>query len=415
LHLGEPCQNFTIANFTENTENAPFCENKNLYILLTTTLFVPIQSSSQVLFGILADRNSKSTSKIFVIVAIGMGISVLALTYSSGITTLVALRLLFAVCYAGIDPLAAKEIFKVTKPEQRGKTMAMYNWAMYIGFGFAFGVEGRVGWREMYRLSVWSIIPCLVLFLGYQKWRTGEIENEVKHVDGDVESEKACLAETENFDKPTLYETSYLVIKAFSKPNVFVLLIACIFRTIAAVSYATFGFRYFNEKFPNYDHTRFWLMTAPVFGGIVGITLGGIATDFVVKKQWFLKENSDTQTSKTARSRMIVKSVSQVLAGPVAYLAINSPAPYCFVFLTCAFILSEMWYGVLFAVLFEIVPEKYNTTFFAVFVFAFVNISAQIFGLLDVENVFELAVQYFYPFGYSISGIMFFVAFWLTE
>ena len=416
LQLGGPCPNLTISNLTSSiiSETAPFCENKNLYILLTTTLFVPLQSLSQVLFGILADRNPNSTVKIFVTVAIGMGISVFALTYSSGITTFVLLRLVFAVFYAGIDPLAAKEIFKVTKPEQRGKTMAMYNWAMYMGFGFAFGVEGRVGWREMYRFSVWSIIPCLALFLGYQRWGAGFSEHDVKNTDGNEIS--ACLAKTETIEEElTTYDTIILVIKSFLKPNVFVLLIACIFRTIAAVSYATFGFRYFNEKFPDYGNTRLWLMTAPVFGGMVGITLGGIATDFVVKKKWFLKKNTKTQTSETARSRMIVKSVSQILAGPVAYLAINTPTPYCFVFLTFAFVLSEMWYGVLFAVLFEIVPEKYNTTFFGVFVFAFVNISAQIFGLLDVERVFEFAVQYFYPFGYSISGIFFFVAFLLTE
>ena len=154
-------------------------------------------------------------------------------------------------------------------------------------------------------------------------------------------------------------------------------------------------------------------MVAPILGGIVGISLGGIITDFVLKQKWFLK--SDAKTGGTARSRIIVQAFSQILAGPMAWMAIKSPQPYCFVFLTLAFILAEMWYGVLFAVLFEIVPSSYNTMFFTVFILIIVNVSAQIFNFVDFNEVFDLAIQYFYPIGYSLSGLLFFGAFLLTE
>jgi len=284
--------------------------------------------------------------------------------------------------------------------------MAIYNWAMYVGFGLAFGIEGILNWRVMFRISAFAILPCCTVYIFYKKVYLMNV-HRFKIDKIEFEESKTMLKED---DMTTIMTKIMLVLKSFLKPNIFMLLLSSTCRSIAAGSFATFGFKYFSQKFPDYSALNLWFMIAPILGGIIGISLGGMITDFVLKRKWFLKNNGTT-----ARSRIIVQACSQILAGPMAWMAIKSPQPYCFVFLTLAFILAEMWYGVLFAVLFEIVPSSYNTIFFTVFILIFVNASAQVFNLVDLEEIFDLAIQYFYPIGYSLSGLLFFGAFLLTE
>ena len=442
LKLSEPCPNLnatfqntfqttipniiptTIQTNFSNTFSDQFCENKNYYVLLTNTLFVPIYSSSQVLFGALSDKihhKKKLQSSIFIFINIAMGLAVLGISYSESITNLIIYRSVFAVFYAGVDPLAAKEIFTMTRADQRGKAMAVYNWAMYVGFGLAFGVAGSLDWRDMFRLSAVAIFPCCIVYSIYYKWNNFGLKLKVC-VETDCSETKHFKPEIQNktlqSSDLSVYEKWRSVGESFLKPNIFILLVASTCRTIAALSYATFGFKYFNEQFPNHENLKLWLMIAPIFGGIVGVTLGGIITDLVLKKKWFSNTDSDSKQNpsrSTAKSRIIVQSFSQILAGPAAWMAINSPAPFCFIFLILTFVLAEMWYGVLFAVLFEIVPDDYNTTFFTVFVFIFINLGAQIFNLVELDQIYDLTIRYFYPIGYSLSGVMFFGAFLLTE
>ena len=381
------------------------------YVLLTNTLFVPIYSFSQVIFGVFCDKidDSNQNSTIFLLINIAMGFSILAFSYSNSFSTLIIYRSIFAIFYAGVDPLAAKEIFRITKAEERGKAMAIYNWAMYVGFGLAFGIEGILNWRIMFRISAFAILPCCTVYIFYKKFMESLINVHKFRVDKmDFEESKIMLKEKS--DQIPIFKKITLVLKSFLRPNIFMLLLSSTCRSIAAGSFATFGFKYFSQKFPDYSALNLWFMIAPILGGIIGISLGGMITDFVLKRKWFLNDNG-----ATARSRIIVQACSQILAGPMAWMAIKSPQPYCFVFLTLAFVLAEMWYGVLFAVLFEIVPSSYNTTFFTIFILIFVNASAQVFNLVDLDEIFDLAIQYFYPVGYSLSGLLFFGAFLLTE
>jgi hypothetical protein len=113
------------------------------------------------------------------------------------------------------------------------------------------------------------------------------------------------------------------------------------------------------EKLSNFAVS---MMIPPALGGILGVSFGGMITDFIIKKNFM----------QPIKARLLVMSISQLIAALFAYRVIESNYPY-YIMLTITFFFSEMWFGCLYATLMEILPEskrQYLTTFFGIFLFS---------------------------------------------
>ena len=148
-----------------------------------------------------------------------------------------------------------------------------------------------------------------------------------------------------------------------------------------------------------------WLLLSPLVGGIFGCSVGGFLTDFISSKERF----------GPVKSRLIVMAVSQLIAGPVALADLFLPYPWSFLTLTLAYFFAEMWYGCLFAVLFDLLPEngaKYNTTFFGLFMFV-INIFASnmTFMVQVISSNLQVSLGILYAGGYFTGGVIFMLTF----
>jgi hypothetical protein len=72
--------------------------------------------------------------------------------------------------------------------------------------------------------------------------------------------------------------------------------------------------------------------------------------------------------------RAWVLAASQAIASPFAAGVLLLPPPYCFASLLIAYLFAEMWFGVLFAILIELVPAAACSFVIAVFLFVMNNV-----------------------------------------
>jgi hypothetical protein len=75
-------------------------------------------------------------------------------------------------------------------------------------------------------------------------------------------------------------------------------------------------------------------------------------------------------------------AASQAVASPFAAGVLLLPPPYCFASLLIAYLFAEMWFGVLFAILIELVPSTACSFVIAVFLFVMNNVLKLNFILL---------------------------------
>lgn len=65
------------------------------------------------------------------------------------------------------------------------------------------------------------------------------------------------------------------------------MLLAGIIRHTSGFTWGYNQLLFFDEKLPNHQHTRLYLMICPVIAGVSGATVGGMATDYLRKTPRF--------------------------------------------------------------------------------------------------------------------------------
>ena len=85
----------------------------------------------QIIFGLLADYNT-NTIRILIFVSISIGMLSFIFSILVHETGLVFGKVMFVIFYSGIDPLALREIFRISKPERRSKAISYYIMAKFI-------------------------------------------------------------------------------------------------------------------------------------------------------------------------------------------------------------------------------------------------------------------------------------------
>lgn len=126
---------------------------------------------------------------------------------------------------------------------------------------------------------------------------------------------------------------------------------------------------------------------------IIGVVAGGIISDKFVAKMGI-------------RSRVMVLAISQIIATPTAFGSVYFTPTWAMVSLGVSYIFAEMWFGILFAILVEIVPLKVRSTTVGIFLFFMNNIGGNLPILVEPVSKaigYRESLYIFYAGFYGIS------------
>lgn len=104
--------------------------------------------------------------------------------------------------------------------------------------------------------------------------------------------------------------------------------------------------------------------------GSIGVVVGGIVSDKIVKKMG-------------VRSRVLVLALSQLISTPGAFGSVYFDPFWAMVSLATSYFFAEMWFGIVFAVIVEIVPMEFRSSVVGVFMFVINNIGGNLPILVD--------------------------------
>uniref|UniRef100_T1HDM6 Uncharacterized protein n=3 Tax=Rhodnius prolixus TaxID=13249 RepID=T1HDM6_RHOPR len=110
------------------------------------------------------------------------------------------------------------------------------------------------------------------------------------------------------------------------------------------------------------------------------------------------------------RSRVAVLAISQLVSTPFAFGSIYMGPVGAMITLAISYLFAEMWFGILFAVLVEIVPLAVRSTTVGVFLFVMNNIGGNLPILMEPvrkATSFSHALAIFYAGAYLVSSVLF--------
>jgi len=110
------------------------------------------------------------------------------------------------------------------------------------------------------------------------------------------------------------------------------------------------------------------------------------------------------------QARAWVLAVSQLLASPLAAGVLLLPPPYSFISLLAAYIFAEMWMGIMFAILIEIVPKPLCSLVIGVFIFIMNNVGGNLPVVIDPLKKligYREVLFIFYPGALLLSAVLF--------
>ena len=94
------------------------------------------------------------------------------------------------------------------------------------------------------------------------------------------------------------------------------------------------------------------------------------------------------------------------MAAPCAAGVLLLPPPYSFICLLAAYTFAEMWMGILFAVLVEIIPKHLCSLVIGIFLFVMNNVGGNLPVVIDPLSKligYREVLYIFYPGGYLLS------------
>ncbi|XP_074029617.1 probable sulfoacetate transporter SauU [Leptinotarsa decemlineata] len=362
------------------------------YQILAGPSFIAVFTIVGVVMGFLADKFNRV--KMLGICTVVFGVAIII---SGGVTEywqLVVLRMIMAAGESGCNPLATGILSDIFPEEKRALVMSVFNWGIYGGYGIAFPVGRYVpqmnsfdlGWRvTYYGAGIVAIILALLT------WFTLK------------EPERTAIGEaaTQNEQGDTKKITIWDVIK---DPRVILLCLAASIRHCGGMCFAYNCDLYYQTYFPDYD-LGWWLFAVTIVIGSIGVVVGGIISDKIVAKMGI-------------RSRCVVLAVSQLLSTPFAFGSVFCTPTWAMITLGISYFFAEMWFGILFAMVVEIVPLKVRSTTIGVFLFVMNNIGGNL--PIAVEPVskrigYRESLFIFYVGAYALSSIMFLLTTFLME
>ncbi|XP_066144125.1 probable 4-methylmuconolactone transporter [Euwallacea fornicatus] len=350
------------------------------YQILAGPSFIAVFTVGGVIMGFLADKYNRVK-----MLGLSTMVFAIAIILSGGVSEywhLVILRMIMAAGESACNPLSTGILSDIFPEEKRALVMSIFNWGIYGGYGIAFPV-GRyipklnawdLGWRACYYGAgiIAVILALLTLFT-------------LKEPERQSIGEDAATQGNPDAKKITIWTV-------MKEPRIMMLCLAASIRHCGGMCFAYNCDLYFQAYFPDYD-LGWWLFAVTIGIGSIGVVAGGVVSDKFVGKMG-------------VRSRVVILAISQIVATPFAFGSVYFEPVGAMVTLGISYFFAEMWFGILFAILVEIVPLHVRSTTVGIFLFVMNNIGGNL--PIAVEPVSK-------SIGYRESLFIFYVAFYLIS
>lgn len=376
----------------QHHNGTPYCEwNYNglglEYQLLAGPSFIAVFTVMGVVLGFAADRFNRV--RMLTVCTLVFGLAIIFQGTVQEYWQLILLRMVMAAGEAGCNPLATGIMSDIFPESKRALVMAIFNWGIYGGYGIAFPVG-----RYITKLDIWG-----------QGWRicyygTGVLALLMALLTGTTlkEPERQSIGE-ENENKAKVP-----LVKVLMQPRVILLMIAASIRHCGGMTFAYNADLYYNIYFPDVD-LGWWLFAVTIGIGSIGVVIGGIVSDKFVAKMGI-------------RSRVACLAISQLIATPFAFGSVYYDPLWAMITLGISYFFAEMWFGIVFAVLVEIVPLQVRSTTIGMFLFVMNNIGGNLPILVDplAKSIgYRGSVMFFYAGFYGISTLLFFITMFFMD
>ena len=168
---------------------------------------------------------------------------------------------------------------------------------------------------------------------------------------------------------------------------------------------------YHDTYYPNFDIGLYLFFTS-IIGGSIGVIVGSVVSDRIVAKVgtkarvWIVAVSQVTSSVSLIKNPNHIFAGGQLIAAPcVVGLLFLSP-PYSFICLLVSYIVSEMWMGITFAILIDIVPKHLCSLVVGIFIFIMNVIGGTLPVVIDPLSKligYRVALLIFYPGGLGLS------------
>lgn len=359
------------------------------YQILAGPSFIAVFTVVGIIIGVLADKFNRV--RMLTACTVVFAIAMILTGAVKEFWHLVVLRMIMAAGESGCNPLATGILSDIFPEEKRALVMSIFNWGIYGGYGLAFPVG-----RYIPPLDIWNT-DWRITYYG-----SGVIAIIIAILTGISLREPARQSIGEEANKTSTKKVS--IWKVIFEPRIVMLCLAASIRHCGGMCFAYNCDLYYQQYFPDYD-LGWWLFAVTVGIGSIGVVAGGIISDKFVKKMGI-------------KSRVIVLSVSQLIATPFAFGSVYFNPTWAMVTLGFSYFFAEMWFGILFAILVEIVPLQVRSTTVGVFLFVMNNIGGNLPILVEPVSKalsYRESLFIFYAGFYLISSAMFFLTVFLME
>ncbi|PZC82588.1 probable galactarate/D-glucarate transporter GudP [Helicoverpa armigera] len=370
------------------------------YQVLAGPAFMAVFTVVGVILGVVADKFNRA--RILSFCTLVFVIAILLMGTVKEYWHLVVLRMIMAAGESGCNPLATGILTDLFPEKQRALALSIFNWGIYGGYGIAFPV-GRyipevnawgLSWRVCYYgAGIVGLVITLFTFLTLREPSRTTIGEEGTNKAGDSSLESA--------GKKMPQVTIWHVI---AQPRIILLCLAASIRHCGGMCFAYNADLYYRDYFPDVD-LGWWLFAVTVGIGSIGVVAGGVISDKYVEKMG-------------VRSRVLVLALSQLIATLPAFGSVVFGPLWAMITLAISYFFAEMWFGIVFAILVEIVPLSVRSTTVGVFLFVMNNVGGNLPILVDpVSKIigYREAIMIFYAGFYGISSIMFFLTMFLMD
>lgn len=400
------------------------------YQVLAGPAFVAVFTTAGIIIGFFADRLNRKNVIIIccAVLTVAIGLTAGAMYYWQ----LVILRMLMGAGESGFSPVCSSMISDMFPESQRALALGIFNWGIYFGYGLSYAVGNFItaadfngmGWRWSYIVTaMMGVLATVLLFFIKEPSRHDSLE--AQYISEDSEDQSRSPNKNTELTSPTESETEEDVVspirskfsdglwsgesgfkevlKALFTLPMIVIAVAAGIRHTAGFTWAYNTQLYFLTYYPEFN-LGLWVSGCSIIGGSLGVAVGGFVSDRLVKRLGI-------------RARLYVLAGSQFLATPLAAGVLFFPPPWAFLSLLIAYLFAEMWFGVLFAVILELIPKTVQSSVIAVFLFIMNNVGGNLPVVVDPlarALSYRTALLIMYPGGYLASSIIFFLASFLV-
>ncbi|XP_012232877.2 hexuronate transporter [Linepithema humile] len=357
------------------------------YQILAGPSFIAVFTIVGVILGFAADKYNRV--RMLTICTLIFSVAIILSGAVWEYWQLVILRMVLAAGEAGCNPMVTGLLSDWFPEEQRGLVMSIFNWGIYGGYGIAFPVG-----RYITKLNAWDL-GWRICYYG-----AGVIGLIVAVLTGLTLTEP----ERKTIGEESADEKQVSIWKVILQPRIILLCLAASIRHCGGMCFAYNCDLYYRDYFPDYD-LGWWLFTVTIVIGSIGVVAGGIISDKFVAKMGI-------------RSRVACLAISQIIATPFAFGSVYFTPLWAMITLGISYFFAEMWFGIVFAVVVEIVPLNVRSTTIGVFLFVMNNIGGNLPILVEPTRIvtgFRESLYIFYAGFYGISSILFFFTMFLMD